>query len=175
MKWKVKLEEQIRDWFPEESSLPHLQRLNAFERSVRFRFLRLTYGVVLSALLVVPFGVYHSKVEPYVVGSLWGCQLPVGYVGLLLGLLMVFYPRLNILRRFKFSSLMLLAGIALFLSFIFFPKDYSINLLHGTGFSPSQIDVDYQVGNLAVLGLSLLSIAYSSVSFALLCHRYSNR
>jgi hypothetical protein len=36
---------------------------------------------------------------------------------------------------------------------------YFINLLHGTNFNPSQIDVDFSVGNPAVLGISLLSIA----------------
>lgn len=61
-------------------------------------------------------------------------------------------------RRLRFGSLMMLIGLFLLLSFFFSPKDYFINLLHGTSFNSGQIDVDYTVGNSAVWGLSLLSI-----------------
>ena len=130
---------------------------------MRLQLLRLVYGVMLGALLVTPFGVYHSRSEPYITGSLWGYHLPIGYVGLLLGLLVVLYPRLNTLRSLKLSSLMIFIGLFLLLSFLFFPKDYFINLLHGTSFSPGQIDVDFPVGNSAVLGLSLLSIIFGLI------------
>jgi hypothetical protein len=132
---------------------------------MRFQLLRLAYGVMLGALLFTPFGVYHSRVEPYIIGYLWGYNLPVGYVGVLLGILAVLYPRLNALRRLRFSSFMPFIGLFLLLSFFFSPKDYFINLIHGTNFSPAEIDVDFAVGNSAVLGLSLLSIAFGLVSF----------
>jgi len=43
------------------------------------------------------------------------------------------------------------------------PKDFFINLLHGTSFSSAQIDVDSPVGNILVWGLSLLSLALGFV------------
>jgi hypothetical protein len=132
---------------------------------MRLHFLRLAYGVMLGALLFAPFGVYHSQVEPYIIGYLWGYNLPIGYVGLLLGIVAVFYPRLNAVRRLRFSSFMSFIGLLLLLSFFFSPKDYFINLIHGTNFSSVQIDVDFAVGNSAVLGLSLFSIVLGLVSF----------
>jgi hypothetical protein len=136
-----------------------------FDHFMRLQLLRLAYGVMLGALLVTPFGVYHSRVEPYITGYLWGYNLPIGYAGLLLGIVAVLYPRLNALRRLRFSSFMPFIGLFLLLSVFFSPKDYFINLIHGTNFSSVQIDVDFAVGNSAVLGLSLLSIAFGLVSF----------
>ena len=132
---------------------------------MRLHFLRLAYGVTLAFLLVMPFGVYHSRVEPYITGYLWGYNLPIGYVGLLLGIAAVLYPKLNKLRNVRFSSFMPFIGLFLLLFFFFSPKDYFINLIHGTTFSSFQIDVDFAVGNSAVLGLSILSIAFGLVSF----------
>jgi hypothetical protein len=120
---------------------------------------------MLGGLLVMPFGVYHSISEPYIVGSLWGYQLPIGYVGVLLGILAVLYPKLGKLKTLRFSSFMIVIGVSLLSSFALIPSDYFINLLHGTSFSPSQIDVDFALGNSAVLGLALLSIVFGLVSF----------
>ena len=120
------------------------------------RLLQLVYGVIVAALLLVPFGVYHSRAEPYVTGSLWGYHLPIGYVGLVSGVLAIIHPKSGNLKKIGFGSFMTLIGIFLLLSFIFSPKDYFINLMHGTSFN--SVDVDYPVGNSAVLGLSLLSI-----------------
>ena len=161
---KKYLKNHIRGWLPKELSLPTHQRIKMVDHIMRLQLLRLVYGVILGALLVTPFGVYHSRSEPYIIGSLWGYHLPIGYVGLLLGLLVVLYPRLSTLRSLKFSSLMIFIGLSLLLSFLFFPKDYFINLLHGTSFSSSQIDVDFSLGNSAVLGLSLLSIIFGLIS-----------
>ncbi len=132
---------------------------------MRLQFLHLAYGVMLAALLFTPFGVYNSRVEPYITGYLWGYNLPIGYVGVLLGIVAILYPRLNALRRLRFSSFMSFIGLFLLISFVFSPKDYFINLIHGTNFSSVQIDVDFAVGNSAVLGLSILSIAFGLVSF----------
>jgi hypothetical protein len=125
----------------------------------------MVYGVMLGGLLVMPFGVYHSISEPYIVGSLWGYQLPIGYVGVLLGILAVLYPKLGKLKTLRFSSLMIVIGVSLLSSFALIPSDYFINLLHGTSFSPSQIDVDFALGNSVVLGLALLSIVFGLGSF----------
>jgi hypothetical protein len=159
------LEKRIRGWLPKELSLPRNQRTRMVDHFMRFQLLRLAYGIMLGALLFTPFGVYHSRVEPYIIGYLWGYNLPIGYIGVLLGILTVLYPRLNALRRLRFSSFMPFIGLFLLLSFLFSPKDYFINLIHGTNFSPAEIDVDFAVGNSAVLGLSLLSIAFGLVSF----------
>ena len=164
MNLKEYLRNRIRGWLPKELSLPRNQRTRMVDQFMRLQLLRLAYGVMLGALLVTPFGAYHSRVEPYITGYLWGYHLPIGYVGLLLGTAVVLYPRLNKLRSLRFSSFMPFIGLILLLSFFFSPKDYFINLLHGTNFSPWQIDVDYAVGNSAVLGLSILSIFFGLVS-----------
>ncbi len=125
--------------------------------------LRLVYGLVLVAVLFTPFGVYDSILEPYVIGSLWGYHLPVGYVGLVSGIMVVLYPKLAVVRSLRFGSVMILVGLFLLLSFFFSPKDYFVNLRHGRSFDGGQIDVDYPAGNSVVWGLSLLSIAAGSV------------
>ncbi len=165
MKLRKHLAAFVRGWLPKEFSLPSHQRIRMIDHFMRLHFLRLAYGVMLGALLVMPFGVYHSRVEPYIMGYLWGYNLPVGYAGLLLGIAAVLYPRFNALRRVRFSSFMPLIGLFLLLSFFFSPKDYFINLIHGTNFSPAQIDLDFALGNAAVLYLALLSIAFGLLSF----------
>ena len=173
MNLKKSLERRVRGWLPKELSLPSYQRIKMVDQLMRLQLLRLVYGVMLSALLVTPFGVYHSRSEPYITGSLWGYHLPIGYVGLLLGIVVVLYPRLNALRSLRLSSLMPFIGLFLLLSFYFSPNYYFINLLHGTSFSSFQIDVDFPLGNLAVLWLSLLSIALGLVSF--LCYGHHRK
>jgi hypothetical protein len=165
MKLRKHLAAFMRGWLPKEFSLPSYQRIRMIDHFMRLHFLRLAYGVTLVFLLVMPFGVYHSRVEPYIMGYLWGYNLPVGYVGLLLGIAAVLYPKLNNRRNSRFSSFMPLIGLLLLLSFFFSPKDYFINLINGTNFSSIQIDVDFAVGNSTVLGLSILSIAFGLVSF----------
>jgi hypothetical protein len=159
------LEKRIRGWLPKELTLPRNQRTRMVDHLTRLQLLRLAYGVMLGALLVTPFGVYHSRVEPYIMGYLWGYNLPIGYIGVLLGIAVFLYPRLNALRSLRFSLFMPCIGLFLLLTFFFSPKDYFINLFNATNFSSVQIDVDFAVGNSAVLGLSLLSIAFGLVTF----------
>src|SRR3990172_12159618 len=130
--------------------------------SVMLKVLRVAYGLLLVAVLFVPFGAYHSRVEPYLIGFLWGYQLPVGYVALVSGLLVILYPKLTALRG-RLDFLVVAIGLVLLLSFMLSPKDFFINLLHGTSFSSAQIDVDSPVGNILVWGLSLLSLALGFV------------
>jgi hypothetical protein len=59
---------------------------------------------------------------------------------------------------------MVIIGLSLLLTLIFSPIDYFINLFRGTSFSAGQIDVDFILGNSAVLGLSLLSIVVGLAS-----------
>ncbi len=138
---------------------------------MRFQAVRFVYGLMLSGLLFTPFIFYHSRAEPYIMGTLWGYQLPIGYVGLLLGILAVIYPRLNLLKNLRFSTIMAISGLALLAALIFNPSDYLINTLNGTNFTPSQMDVDASLGSLAVVWLSFLSITVGLVWSAILGFR----
>ena len=141
MNIKKYLENHFRGWIPKEFSLPTHQRIKMIDYFMRLHFLRLAYGVMLAALLVTPFGVYHSRVEPYIIGFLWGYHLPVGYVGLLLGTAAVLYPKLNKHRSVRFSSFMPFIGLFLLLSFFFSPKDYFINLALGRLMLTLQLEI----------------------------------
>jgi hypothetical protein len=123
-----------------------------------FKVLRVVYGTLLVAVLFVPFGTYHSTVEPYVTGTLWGYQLPVGYVGLVAGLAVLFSPKLQLLKgRLDFAVVTI--GLVLLLSMLLSSREFFINLVNGTNFTTTQLNVDSSVGNLVVWGLSLLSLA----------------
>ena len=123
------------------------------------QLVRLIYGIALAFLALTPFGAYHSISEPYVSGFLWGYNLPVGYIGLLLGILVILYPRFAVTRILRFSSVIVIIGLSLYLAFALSPTSYFINLLHGTNFISGQIDVDSPIGNLIVVWLSLFSVA----------------
>ena len=78
--------------------------------------LRLVYGVVLAAMLFASFGVYHSLSEPYIIGYLWGYNLPIGYVGLVSGLLAIYYKKIDSLKKLKFGSIMIVVGVFCYFS-----------------------------------------------------------
>lgn len=63
------------------------------------QLLRLIFGAMLVTLLFVPFGAYHTRTEPYVLGLLFGFNLPVGYIALLCGILLILYPKLAISKK----------------------------------------------------------------------------
>ena len=65
----------------------------------------------------------------YIIGYLWGYHLPVGYAGFIAGIMVVLYSKLALVRKLRFGSIMIVVGLFLFLSFFFWPKVYSINLL----------------------------------------------
>ena len=134
-----------------------------------FTFIRLAYGLMLIAVLFVPLGAYHSRVEPYVTGFLWGYELPVGYVALVSGLMVILYPRLTVFKG-RLHFLVVVVGLVLLLSLTLVAKEFSINLIHGASFSSGQIDVDSPVGNVVVWGLSLFSLALGFVLRARLFH-----
>jgi len=123
-----------------------------------FRFLLWFYGLVLIAVLFVPFGVYHSLAEPYVSGALFGFLLPVGYVAAASGVLLILYPRLTLLKKLGLGYLLILIGLLMLVSLSVFPDELSINLLHGTNFGHGWVDIDYSKGNEAVLILSFIGI-----------------
>jgi hypothetical protein len=175
MKDKKKVETQIRGWLPKENFLPSNQKIDIFSHLTRFQFVRLVYGIMLGALLVTPFGVYHSMSEPYVVGYLWGYDLPIGYIGLLLGIVMILYPRASSFRSLRFSSFIPIIGLFLLLTLIFSPNYYFINLQQGTNFSIGQIDIDFQIGNSAVVIFSLLSIVLGLASAIILQYSKKNK
>jgi hypothetical protein len=159
MKHKLSIAQRIRGWIPKEPALPSNQTITLFNHLNRFQFARLFYGVMLGAFLVAPLGVYHSISEPYITGYLWGYNLPIGYVGLLLGILAVLYPQVTLLRNLKFSLLMPLIGVTLLLTVLFSPNYHFINLQNGTSFSSGQIDIDFQLGYSDAVWFSLLSIS----------------
>ncbi len=113
---------------------------------------------MLGALLIMPFGVYHSRVEPYIVGSLWGYNLPIGYIGLILGMLVILFPRTVLARKSSFGVAMVVIGFSLIGSVYLVPRESLINWINGTNFSGSQIDVDFAIGNAITLFMGLFSI-----------------
>jgi len=158
---------------PKESSFPgsQSQRVGLVDYFMRFQFVRFVYGLMLAGLLVTPFLFYHSRAEPYITGVLWGYQLPIGYVGLLLGILAIMYPRFNVLKNLRFSTIMAIAGLSLLVALIFNPSDYIINMLNGTSFTPGQMDVEASLGSITVVWISFLSLTAGLVWSALLGFR----
>jgi hypothetical protein len=168
---KRQLEKHVRGWFPKENSSNYQRVRLVHYYFMRFQLVRFVYGFMLAGLLVTPFLFYHSRVEPYIMGTLWGYQLPIGYVGLLLGILAIVYPRFTVLKNLRFSTIMAITGLSLLVALAFTPSDYLINLLNGTSFTPSQMDVESSLGILAVVWISILSIAVGLVWSAILGFR----
>ncbi|XHH10395.1 MAG: hypothetical protein ACFCUE_07140 [Candidatus Bathyarchaeia archaeon] len=125
---------------------------------MRLQFIRFIYGLTLAGLLFTPFIFYHSIAEPYIMGTLWGFQLPIGYVALLLSILAVTYPRLGFFKNLRLSTIVAISGLSLLAAFALSPNDYLINLSNGTNLTSSQIDVDASIGSLAIVWISILSI-----------------
>ena len=121
---------------------------------IMFQILRLAYGIILIAVLFLPFGVYNTMAEPYASGVVWGFMLPAGYIAATSGVAVIFYPRLKLLRKFGFGYLLIAVGVLLMLSLWLYPRTLSISLLHGT----NMIDTDYSTFTGAVFWLSLLTI-----------------
>lgn len=118
--------------------------------------LRLLYGIALIALLFTPFAFYFSRAEPYFMGYIWGYHLPIGYIGLVLGLLVILSPK--IARKLNFGTIMVVIGLSLLISVYLSPYEYFINLIHGTNFPGGAIDVEYPIGHIVTLYLALFSI-----------------
>ncbi len=91
---------------------------------MKMGILRAVYGLMLIALLITPFGVYHSLSEPYITGYLLGYHLPIGYAGLVSGIPVMLYPKLVIVRNFKFATIMTVIGLFLLLPLFFSPRSY---------------------------------------------------
>jgi hypothetical protein len=119
-----------------------------------FRLLRWAYGGFLIAVLFVPFGVFHTMVEPYVVGALWGLMLPVGYVSAASGVALILYSRSKSLKNLGLGYLLMLSGALMLLSALF-PRELSISLLYGT----NAVDMEYSIFNGTVVWLALINIA----------------
>jgi hypothetical protein len=68
-----------------------------------FRYIRWLFGTTLMTVLFIPFGVYHTMTEPYVVGTLWGFMLPIGYVAAASGVAIVLYSRSRLLKKIGFG------------------------------------------------------------------------
>lgn len=149
----------LRGWIPKEPALRSDQTITFSNHLLKwFQFARLFYGVMLGALLIMPFGVYHSRVEPYIIGSLWGYNLPIGYIGLMLGILVIFFPKTALSRKSSLGVAMVIIGLLLIGSVYLVPRESFINWINGTSFSGSQIDIDYAVGNAVTLFIGMASI-----------------
>lgn len=125
---------------------------------MNFKSLQFLYGIALIALLFAPFGVYHSYSEASVMGSLWGYHLPIGYLGLAVGLMVMAYSKAGLAKRVGFAYFMLIIGFLLFVTALLTPEEYFVSLIHG-GANPAAIDIDYPFGNWLVWGLTLFSVA----------------
>ena len=91
-------------------------------------------------------------------GYIWGYQLPIGYVGLALGLLAILSPKTILARKHSFGTVMVAIGIFLIISLYLSPYEYFINLIHGTNLPGGAIDVEYPIGHIVTLYLAMFSI-----------------
>lgn len=169
------LKHRIHGWLPKEALPINNQKVGLVDYFLSFQLVRFVYGLMLAGLLVTPFLFYHSRAEPYIMGVLWGYQLPIGYVGLLLGILAIVYPRFTVLKNLRFSTIMAITGLSLLVVFVFNPSDYLINILNGTNFTPGQMDVETSLGAIAVVWISFISITVGLVWSAILGFRKGQR
>lgn len=155
------LSDKIRGWIPKNTSYPvqGAQKLSTEGYFAKITVvMRLVYGLALIAILFTPFGVYHSVAEPYIVGSLWGYSLPIGYIGLALGIIAILFPKTILTKKTSFGLAMAAIGVVLIGSLFLVPREPFINWINGTNFSSSQIDVDFAAGNAITLLIGLASI-----------------
>jgi hypothetical protein len=110
------------------------------------------------SLLLAPFGIYHSFSEASVMGSLWGYHLPIGYLGLTAGLLVVTYPKTELTKKVSFAALLIVIGVLLIVTQALTSEKYFAGLIHGTTSNTAAIDIDYPFGNWLVWGLVLASV-----------------
>ena len=158
---KTYLEKRIRGWIPKSTSYPtqNTNKVNVEGYFAKITMaMRLVYGMALVAVLFTPFGVYHSRVEPYIVGSLWGYNLPIGYMGLALGIIAILFPRTILARKSSFGIAMVAIGVLLIGSLYLVPREPFINWINGTNFNSSQIDIDFAVGNAVTLLIGIFGI-----------------
>lgn len=91
-------------------------------------------------------------------GILWGYYLPIGYLGLALGLLVLAYPKIGFTRKLSFESLIIIIGLVLIFTTLVTPREFFINIIHQTRLDSGQIDIDYPIGNWLIWGLTLFSV-----------------
>jgi len=118
----------------------------------------LVYGAALIALLPMQYGVYHSFSEASVMGILWGYHLPIGYLGLALGLLVMAYPHSGLTKKVSLAALMTSIGFLFVITILLTPEEYFVSLIHQANPMTAMIDIDYPIGNSLVWGLSLFSV-----------------
>jgi hypothetical protein len=150
----------LRGWLPKSPSCPtqNANMLSTASYAAKIALaLRLVYGMALIALLFTPFAFYFSRVEPYFMGYIWGYQLTTGYIGLVLGMLVILAPK-TIGRKLNFGTIMMIIGICLFASSYFTSYDYFVNVIHGTNLAGGAIDVEYPMGHIVTVYLALFSI-----------------
>jgi len=125
---------------------------------LNFKPLRFIYGAALIAVMIAPFGIYHSLSEARIMGTLWGYHLPIGYLGLALGLLVMAYPHTGLTKKVSFAALMTSIGFLFMITILLTPEEYFVSLIHQANPETAMIDIDYPIGNSLVWGLSLFSV-----------------
>src|SRR3989304_7859412 len=90
-------------------------------------------------------------------GYIWGYHLPIGYIGIVLGLLVFLSPK-TMVRKLNFGTVMVIIGLFLIISLYLSPAEYFINLIHGTNFPGGAINVEYPIGYTATLFVAMFSI-----------------
>jgi hypothetical protein len=101
--------------------------------------LRLTLGVLFASFLFLPWGVYHSLMEPYIVNYLYGYKLPFGYVSFIFGLLLVLYSKIKLNKVVRMDSLLIIGGFATLLP-LTPPSEYFISLWHKVSYTAWDIE-----------------------------------
>ena len=100
---------------------------SGFQRTVRSMF-----GIICIIALFSPLAVYHYLGEASISGTLWAFMTPIGYVALILGIILVLYPKLWLHRRLRFPNLLIASGILMIIIYLVQPVKFFLALWHGT-------------------------------------------
>ncbi len=137
------------------------------------RAVRTLFGTAFILLLFFPFGVYHSMAEPFISGFLWGFKLPVGWIGLIIGSMLLAYPKLPLDRISPFGYLVAI-GAALVLASLEVPirPEAVVNFWHGTNI-PYDVDKYYTyTAFVRSLCMPIIVIGFLIGSLEVLLRRY---
>ena len=85
--------------------------------------------------------------------------MPIGYLGLVAGLLVVAYPKTGLTKKVSLSSLLIVIRVLLIITQALTTEKYFAGLIHGATSNTAMIDIDYPFGNWLVWGLIFVSVA----------------
>jgi hypothetical protein len=127
--------------------------------------LALFLGTIFASFLFLPWGTYHSIIEPYIADYLYGYKLPFGWVSFVCGLLIVLHQKTRLSGIMELDSFMMAGGLAILISLLL-PRGYFINLWHGV--NHVAWDVESSLLILPFL-LASLCVATGLISRAIRC------